>query len=150
MSQAKSIARAILAFAPSLLIALPAHAQLTEIYNEPLAQPASSIKPNIMLILDDSGSMQQQYTPDYLGRNGGGRNRLCFDSNDDGDGITTLLDNCEPGDPPLMTPQINTQYYNPEIRYDPAVNFDGTSRPPMNASTSVTGIARSPSSRHKR
>jgi type IV pilus assembly protein PilY1 len=141
MSQAKRIARAILAFAPGLLIALPAHAQLTEIYNEPLAQPASSIKPNIMLILDDSGSMAQQYTPDYLGRNGGGRNRLCFDSNDDGDGITTLLDNCEPGDPPLMTPQINTQYYNPEIRYDPAVNFDGTSRTQMNAANTSNWTA---------
>ncbi|MEW5862288.1 MAG: PilC/PilY family type IV pilus protein [Pseudomonadota bacterium] len=116
----------------------PLAAALTDIYNEPLAQPAASVKPNIMLILDDSGSMEQQYTPDYLGRRFGGSNRLCFDSGDDFDGagigtITGGLDNCEAADVPLMTPEINTQYYNPEIRYFPAVNFDGTSMPSMTA-----------------
>ncbi len=120
----------------------PLHAALTDISNEPLAQPASSVKPNIMLILDDSGSMEQQYTPDYLGRRFGGSNALCFDSGDDSSGtITGSLKNCEAGDVPLMTPEINTQYYNPEIRYLPAVNFDGTSKTVMNSANTAAWTA---------
>ncbi len=118
----------------------PVSAALTEISNEPLAQPASSVKPNIMLILDDSGSMEQQYTPDYLGRRFGGSNALCHDAGDDSsaDGsITGGLDNCQAGDVPLMTPDINTQYYNPEIRYFPPVNFDGTSKISMTAANTT-------------
>ena len=137
MSHAKHIARGTLAGAAAVLLALPAHAQVTDINNEPLAQPASSVKPNVMLILDDSGSMEQQYTPDYLGRRFGGGNALCFDARDDDGSITTSLDNCEPGDPPLMSPEINTQYYNPEIRYFPAVDFDGTARSSMNSANTA-------------
>ena len=141
MSQARTIAKRIVAYSLSASLALPGplHAALTDIHYEPLAQPAASVKPNVMLILDDSGSMEQQYTPDYLGRRFGGSNALCFDAGDDSSGtINTTLDNCEPGDPPLMTPEINTQYYNPEIRYFPAVNFDGTAKPSMN-SANTTG-----------
>jgi len=115
------------------LSAPPALAQLTDLSDEPLAQPASNIKPNVMMILDDSGSMREQYTPDYLGSLFGSAEELCFDSKDsDGDIDSNLLD-CEVGDPPMMSPQVNYQYYNPEIRYLPAVNFDGTSRPNMDA-----------------
>lgn len=120
----------------------PVSAALTEISNEPLAQPASSVKPNIMLILDDSGSMESQFTPDYLGRRFGGSNALCFDAGDDSSGtITGGLDNCQAGDVPLMTPDINTQYYNPEIRYFPPVNFDGTSKDSMTAANTSNWTA---------
>lgn len=120
----------------------PVSAALTDISNEPLAQPASSVKPNIMLILDDSGSMEQQYTPDYLGRRFGGSNALCHDAGDDSSGtITGGLDNCQAGDVPLMTPDINTQYYNPEIRYFPPVNFDGTSYISMTAANTTNWTA---------
>src|SRR5579859_6401601 len=54
----------------------------TDIASQPLAQPASNVPPNIMMILDDSGSMIQQYTPDYLGRHYGGSNALCLGSKD--------------------------------------------------------------------
>jgi type IV pilus assembly protein PilY1 len=140
--------RRALAWTLSAAIAFPAplQAALTDISNEPLAQPAASVKPNLMLILDDSGSMEQQYTPDYLGRRFGGSNRLCFDSGDDTDGgglgtITGGLDNCEAADVPLMTPEINTQYYNPEIRYFPAVNHDGSSKPSMTAAYTANWTA---------
>jgi len=118
----------------ALALAAPsALAQLTDLSDEPLAQPASNIKPNVMMILDDSGSMREQYTPDYLGRLFGSAEELCFDSKDsDGDIDSNLLD-CEVGDPPMMSPQVNYQYYNPEIRYIPAVNFDGTQRPNMDS-----------------
>lgn len=119
----------------------PVSAALTDISSEPLAQPASSVKPNIMLILDDSGSMEQQYTPDFLGRRFGGSNALCHDAGDDGGGITGALDNCQAGDVPLMSPDINTQYYNPEIRYFPPVNFDGTSYISMTAANTTNFTA---------
>ncbi|MGQ0512372.1 MAG: pilus assembly protein [Betaproteobacteria bacterium] len=119
----------------------PVSAALTDISSEPLAQPASSVKPNIMLILDDSGSMEQQYTPDFLGRRFGGGNPLCHDAGDDGGGITGGLDNCQAGDVPLMSPDVNTQYYNPEIRYFPPVNFDGTSKISMTAANTTNFTA---------
>lgn len=105
----------------------------TDIATQPLAQPASNVAPNIMLLLDDSGSMVQQYTPDYLGRYYGGTNALCFDAKDDDGQIKLDLDNCEAGDPPIMSPDVNTQYYNPDIRYFPAVNYDGSSMLSMTA-----------------
>src|SRR3989442_14628461 len=83
-------ASAALAFSEAL------NAAPTEISTEPLAQPAVSVKPNIMLILDDSDGMRRQYAPDHLGRLGGGSNPFCFDSGDDDAGaITGALDNCE-------------------------------------------------------
>jgi type IV pilus assembly protein PilY1 len=139
MNQPRSAFQRILAYAISSCILVPGalNASLTEISNEPLATPAANVKPNVMLILDDSFSMEQQYTPDYLGRRfypTQAKFPICFDGGDDSSGsINTALDDCEPGDPPLMSPDINTQYYSPEIRYYPAVNFDGTSKPIMNA-----------------
>ncbi len=126
----------------SLVLPGPVQAALTDISSEPLAQPAASVKPNLMLILDDSGSMEQQYTPDFMGRRFGGSNALCVDGGDDSTGtITGGLDNCQAGDVPLMTPEINTQYYNPEIRYFPAVNFDGTSKLSMTAANTTNWTA---------
>ena len=127
--------------ASAIVLAANVCAAPTDIASQPLAQPASNVPPNIMLILDDSGSMIQQYTPDYLGRHFGGSNRLCLDSKDDNGLIDTNLDNCEAGDPPLMTPDLNTQYYNPAIRYFPAVNYDGTSKPSMDAAATSNWTA---------
>ena len=114
----------------------------TDIATQPLAQPASNVSPNIMLLLDESGSMVQQYTPDYLGRYYGGTNALCFDSLDTGgSSLSTNLNNCEAGDPPLMSPDVNTQYYNPDIRYLPGINYDGTSMPSMTAANTSNWTA---------
>jgi type IV pilus assembly protein PilY1 len=118
---------------PALALAANVWAAPTDIASQPLALPAANVAPNIMLILDDSGSMVQQYTPDYLGRHFGGSNALCLDSKDDNGSIDSNLDNCEAGDPPLMSPDLNTQYYDPSIRYYPAMNYDGTSKGSMDA-----------------
>ncbi len=135
MTPFQPLMKRVLAYALSAAIMLPAplYAAATDISQQPLAQPAANVKPNLMLLFDDSGSMKQQYTPDYLGRYFGGSNRLCFDSKDTSANITDGLVNCEAGDVPLMTPDINTQYYNPEIRYLPAVNYDGTPKTDMSA-----------------
>lgn len=106
----------------------------TPIANEPLAQAASSVKPNIMFILDDSGSMDWDYTPDYVNDSGSGAS--CFDNGDDNSANGLITDGPNPcvlGDPPYMSPDFNTQYYNPEIYYRPGTNFDGTDRPSQNS-----------------
>jgi len=113
----------------------------TDISTEPLAQPASNVKPNIVVILDDSGSMREQYTPDYMGSLFGNAEELCFDSRDSGGSIGSTLEDCEVGDPPMMSPEVNYQYYNPEIRYYPAVNWDTSSRGDMNAAATSNWTA---------
>src|SRR5688572_16804256 len=136
---------------------------------EPLGTATSSIKPNVMFLLDDSASMERESLPDYVMAPsvpdlslatqvptilpGGAAGQLitgtapCFDSGDTGpfpkDGVASAtetagdiagpLDQCRPGDPPYMSPDFNTIYYNPAIYYRPGVNYDGTELPSMDA-----------------
>lgn len=74
-----------------------------------MASGSATIKHNLMFTLDDSGSMQQDYTPDYI------NDSMCFDSKDDNGSISNSLKPCMPGDPLFMSPDFNTQYYNPDI-----------------------------------
>ena len=75
-----------------------------------------SVKPNLMLLFDNSGSMDQAYTPDYIVDN------ICRSGATLAQGVTS----CTVGMPPYMSPDFNRQYYNPAIRYQPPVTFDGT------------------------
>src|SRR5882672_11416000 len=75
----------LLVYALSISLALPGPLQAapTDISDGPLAQPATSVKPNMLLILDDSGSMARQFTPDYVSSNSNaGTVANCFDSRD--------------------------------------------------------------------
>lgn len=135
MDAIKNLGKRLAAAAISLSLAVPGalYAQATDIADGPLAQPATSVKPNMLLILDDSGSMARQFTPDYVSSNSNaGTMANCFDSLDDGT-ITETPDDCFAGDPPAMTPDFNTQYYSPDIRYFPAVNYDGSSKGSMDS-----------------
>lgn len=110
-----------------VVTALSAQAALTDLASQPLANVAgtAAVKPNIMFLLDDSGSMMQQYTPDYVSERWGTPNasdRHCYDSADDTDSNRDL---CIFGDPPYMSPDFNKQYYNPEIAYMPPRTWDG-------------------------
>jgi type IV pilus assembly protein PilY1 len=78
----------------------PGIAAVTDISNVPLAT-ASGVKPNLMYILDDSGSMVSDATPDYTWAG---------------------------GPAPNASSAWNLQYYDPASTYQPAVNADGTSR----------------------
>ncbi|MEO8142969.1 MAG: PilC/PilY family type IV pilus protein [Betaproteobacteria bacterium] len=132
MQPAKPLAQRLLAYALCALIACPLPVQafnenVTDIANSPVTQPASSsLQPNILLILDDSGSMARQFTPDYASLN-----NHCFDSGDGDNSINNTPSTCWAGDPPAMSPEFNTQYYNPEIRYRPAVDYTGIERASM-------------------
>jgi type IV pilus assembly protein PilY1 len=93
-----------LALAAGLAAAPAAQAAMTDIANVPLASSSTTVvKPNILFTLDDSGSMAWGFMPDGIrNRTGttGYKNHLC-----------------------------NTVYYNPNIKYVPPKNADGTDFP---------------------
>ncbi|HUN69276.1 MAG TPA: hypothetical protein VMU46_10790, partial [Burkholderiales bacterium] len=139
------IANRLLAYAISVSIALPfpVRAAPTDISDGPVTQPATtSMHPNVLLILDDSGSMARQFTPDYVSSNSNtGTMKQCFDSADTSNNITTSPDECWPGDPPAMSPDFNVQYYNPEIRYFPGIDYTGVQRNDMTAANTSNWTA---------
>jgi type IV pilus assembly protein PilY1 len=107
-----------------------AYAEVADLAGAPLTTSATSVvKPNATFILDDSGSMDRSYTPDYVNDSEGSGNKAnCYDGGSD---ITGTPDACEEGDPPWMSPDFNTQYYSPEFTFTPPVNADGSSMPGM-------------------
>lgn len=109
-----------LACLPGVLLAAT-----TNIAQVPLLNIAGTgtVKPNLMLLFDNSGSMDQTYTPDYVNDN------LCRSRQTLAAGITS----CNVGHPPFMSPDFNRQYYNPRIRYGPPIAWDGTYYPDMTA-----------------
>ncbi len=142
------LARA-LAFAGALGCTVPmlASAQLN-ISTDPLGTGASSIKPNVMFILDDSGSMGWDYMPDYVNdsHNPPGTTSGCFDVGDDNDtgGTGTISGNpdaCIFADPPYNSPDFNSVYYNPALRYRPALDSAGTEMPAQDAATTANWTA---------
>lgn len=143
MSSSKNRKQRLVAWMIGAALAGPAalQAQTADIADGPLAQPASSVKPNMLLILDDSWSMSRQFMPDYVSSNSNVTAVNCRDSKDGDNTITGDLRDCFPGDPPAMAPEFNTQYYNPDVRYFPAVNFDGSSKGDMNAAATTNWTA---------
>lgn len=118
-------------FAPLFLalLALPApfaQAAPVSIAQVPLLNISGTgtVKPNLMLLYDNSGSMTSTYTPDYVNDTSSCRARSTMV-----DGIRA----CRPGDPPYNSPDFNRQYYNPKVRYLPPVRADGTSYPSQDA-----------------
>ena len=63
----------------SAFVSTSAVAATTDISNSPLASsPSTAIKPNIMFILDDSGSMGWEFLPDSVYNNNG---KYCYRNN---------------------------------------------------------------------
>ena len=93
----------------SLALPPPALAQTVELATSPMASSTTSVvKPNLMFVLDDSGSMDWDYLPDtaknFAGKYG------------------------------YNTAQCNGNYYNPAVTYDPPVNSVGA---PLNATATT-------------
>ena len=139
-----------LALAPVL------HAAPVALATAPLANATTTtVLPNLLFIMDNSGSMSQEYTPDWVSEyslrvtpwtydgswNAPATNQKnCRDSADDEGTIQTGLTNmdmCVVGDVPFMNSAINSQYYNPEIRYLPGAKADGSSYPSQTDPTAV-------------
>jgi type IV pilus assembly protein PilY1 len=123
----KLAARAALA-----LVLLPgaSFAATTQIAQVPLLNldGTGSVKPNLMLLFDNSGSMEYTYTPDHINDNIC-RGKLTLDQGQIA---------CTPGHPPFMASDFNRQYYNPAIRYQPPVKWDGTSYPEQTSGNTTT------------
>lgn len=105
--------RMALALFYAFSVVLPANADLTDLASVPLANVAGTVavKPNVMFVLDDSGSMGWDYMPDYV--------------NDSSTSLAPPYPGTF-GSPPYMSAYYNKQYYNPEIRYLPGVKADGS------------------------
>jgi type IV pilus assembly protein PilY1 len=83
------------------MLPLMAHADFLDLATIPLQTSGNSdVKPNLMFVLDNSGSMGWDYSPDW--------------ANSSAD---SLRDNAD----------YNTQYYDPEVVYSPPLNYLGVS-----------------------
>lgn len=80
-----------------------------DIAQEPLLNRPKTVAPNLVLILDTSGSMAANYIYQYAGTA-------------DGMGMSGPTDKTFAA----LSPDINVIYYDPRIRYRPRVDYDGT------------------------
>ena len=105
-----------LVFAVGLLLSKPSFAAATkavDLAQSPLAKSSDLVvKPNVMFILDDSGSMDWNYLPDWTNDN------LCK-------GTSGAYSSACDKQPPFRSSDFNSIYYNPAITYLPAVNSTG-------------------------
>jgi type IV pilus assembly protein PilY1 len=143
----------------ALLLSLTAfcHAGLTDIATAPLAtSPATSVLPNVLFVLDDSASMDNDSLPDWAndqycrrtngsytgpccrdstGADGSVRNGPCW--RDVTPGGDTPRFGTWRGAPPYLASDFNSLYYNPALTYAPPVNGDGSRKPNQTNFTSV-------------
>ena len=111
--------RAFPAFTSLGMLIVALHGQSVELNSYPVtSSSATSVRPNLLFVLDDSGSMAADYMPDYVNdelvcRTSSGPNKT----------------GCRTMDPPYMSPDVNGIFYNPGLTYLPPVNADGTQRP---------------------
>jgi type IV pilus assembly protein PilY1 len=137
--------------AAGLTLGASAQASTVDISSTPLSNStATVVKPNLMFVLDDSGSMDWDFMPDWANdgfcrasgatpANSGTWDRACCQAaNGGGSGNNACYrDANRRAHPPFMNPAFNGVAYNPAVRYRPAVNADGTSRPSMNSANTL-------------
>ncbi|TFW17866.1 hypothetical protein E4L96_13780 [Massilia arenosa] len=123
-----------LILALTALLAGVSQAATTNIAQVPLLNISGtgSVKPNIMLLFDNSGSMARLYTPDHIGLSGNSKSCRVRDVS------YGSYAACTNGMPPFNAPDFNRQYYNPAITYTPPVYYDGSSYPNMDSAATTT------------
>ena len=121
-------------FSAGLLLGSMVAYSAVEISNVPL-QTGSSVPPNIMFILDDSGSMHFELMPDSImfsdKRYIFPRANEVYGGNDYSNYVPTVEDG-QAYNAFARSFQNNTMYYNPAITYSPWVRADGTLFPNAN------------------
>ncbi len=135
----RSAALRALAAAVALGAAAAAPAAPTDLSSVPLqTSVTTSVRPNLMYILDASGSMGSDFLPDYINDSAGSSTKAyCRDD----DGVKTPtsdgnLTPCERGDVPFYAAAFNGNYYNPQVTYLPPImplGWTGTNFVPQNA-----------------
>jgi type IV pilus assembly protein PilY1 len=121
---------AIALFCIGVLLPLSASSALITLATAPLVNSSNSlVLPNLMYVLDNSGSMALDHLPDYVNDP-----NKCKSTAVSG----TFSSNCSFGDPAYNLKDFNGVAYNPANTYLPALNSDGSSLPSMN-STQTSG-----------
>jgi len=128
------------------LCAPPAFTATTDISNAPLASAGNSVvKPNLLFILDDSGSMTFDAMPDNAETQQGASERKYWDTSFNCkwriDEMGQRGNHCDRVDPPFGAAEFNGLFYNPQLTYWPAYKADGTKYP---SQTSWTAVACDP------
>ena len=101
---------------------------LTDLGNSPLVSATTGdVLPNVMYILDNSGSMGNDYMPDYVKQG-------LFKCKATNEAFTAQ---CSFGDPAANTKEFNSIYYNPDITYLPGQNADGTDKTSMTSANTA-------------
>jgi type IV pilus assembly protein PilY1 len=107
--------------AAALLASMLGRAALTDIAQAPLGTaPTVTVLPNLMYILDDSGSMALHHMPDEVADS-----TSCKSCSSSSCNVGNTA--CAAGHPPYYAFAFNTIYYNPQITYAPGVNSLGAS-----------------------
>ena len=97
------------------------------------------VHPNIMFVLDNSGSMAWNYLPDYVSNGSAGTgSSICWNGYNDSNNLATCAGagavvNAATGSStsnvPFTSSAVNYIYYNPNITYAAPVKANGTSYP---------------------
>ncbi|MGM0571783.1 pilus assembly protein [Marinobacter sp.] len=128
--------RKLLNMAAGMLLVLPASGYSVEFAQKPLSV-GNAVEPNVMFLLDDSGSMGREYMPDAIS-NAYGANRTCI-----GDSVWWGCDGYWEYDGETASNRwyysgvVNTVYYNPDITYTPPYEMDGSDRFPDSSLTAA-------------
>jgi len=112
----------------------PAFAAVTDIANTPLSSGQNNPPPNLMFILDDSGSMAGDFLPDYVNTAGLGTVANAVMPRSDGS------QDCTPGDPCYYAGGVNGfngVAYDPKVNYKAGVKYDGSAQLPAPLSTTA-------------
>jgi type IV pilus assembly protein PilY1 len=133
---------AALAFQPLAALA----ATITPTLAEVPIQGLNPVKPNIMLTMDDSGSMAFDFLPDFVAYVASGIYH-CRDgatTGKDCGGHTNSSGSLNSGyvfsqyDPPVRSYDYNNAFYSPAFTYGPGKKSDGTSLPCEGADTTCS------------
>ncbi len=138
------LAAALMLGAAAGLWSLPASADVTDLSQTPLASASNlTVLPNVLFLLDDSGSMTFDVLPDNIEyqqqpNNGNSTTRRYWHKLNTckprqplttGTNANLLATHCDRIDPPLGAAEFNGLYYQPSVTYRPAMKADGTSYP---------------------
>lgn len=110
------------------------HAATTDLGTAPLVSATTGdVLPNLMYILDNSGSMDWDYMPDFV--NDSNKCKSATSTSTQAGVLFTA--GCGFGFPPYMTKEFNSIYYNPDITYAPGLNADGTKKTAMTSANTA-------------
>lgn len=143
-----------LVLAATLIAPHAARADVVDLATSPLANATTTnVRPNLMFILDNSGSMNWDYMPDLVvdanyckGAGTGTSLRCCRNPSGTNLSSSSRTSTCLPsssatdlrGMPPFYASEFNKIYYDPTVTYSPPFNHDATER------TSYTGTGNVP------